>query len=92
MAGDLTFNPNSFGVHRRNSTGSYVEFVVPLARVGDLTRSTHDFVFPSVRPLDRPAIELVIPFIAATMRFAPLLLAENQSVLYHDCLDGNGLV
>ena len=40
MSGDLTVNPNSFGVHRRNTTDSYVGFAVPLARVEDLTCST----------------------------------------------------
>ena len=49
MSGDLTVSPNSFGVHRRNSTDSYVGFAVPLARVEDLTSSTHNFVFPSAR-------------------------------------------
>ena len=37
---DLTFNPNSFGRTRRNSTEFYVGFAVPLARVEDLTHMT----------------------------------------------------
>ena len=35
---------------------------------------------------------LIIPFLAATMRFAPHVLAENQSFLCRDCVNENDMV